>query len=211
MTAKRLSTSVIVTCLVTCFVAFLLPSRLAADIIASHTAEILTNSPGFFGESVITPTGPGWNNITFNWISPTSSPVAFGTLFLLSQQYLGTPAALSSSTAGFLAASTGISSGKYVFPSAVVLLPGTTYWFYSNGLISAGAITLGCPSGSCPSLAIYFSASANTNFAGDNVGQENFSLQGTAVPEPSSLVLLASGLAGLLGAARKRGRNRSSA
>ena len=40
------------------------------------------------GQSVLTPSGgTGWNNITFNWYDPLSTPYADGTLYILTQEY----------------------------------------------------------------------------------------------------------------------------
>jgi len=92
--------------------------------------------PTYCGQSFTTPSGGPWHNITFNFYStpaggatPASTPAAAGTAFLLTQEYLGTPAALSSSTPGYLAQSISISGGVYVFPSSLALSPGTKYWF----------------------------------------------------------------------------------
>jgi len=125
MQKQQLFRWLFVSCLVIGFVAFLFPARVAADTIASQTVGLVPNFDGYFGAVVATPTGQAWNNITFNWIAPGPSPAAFGTLFVLTQEYLGTPAALSSATAGFLAASTGISGGMYDFAPGVTLLPTT--------------------------------------------------------------------------------------
>jgi len=180
----------VVSCLVIGFVTFLLPVRAAADTITSSTDGVLTNFDGYFGDVVTTPTGKGWNNITFNWFDPTSSPAAFGTLFVLTQEYLGTPTALNSSTAGFLAASTGISGGMYDFASGVTLLPTTTYWFYSNADIATGAITGGFGAD------MYYAPTGADNFIlFGGAGPENFALVGAPVPEPATITLLGVGVA----------------
>ena len=76
-----------------------------ADVITSFTSLLDDRGTGFGfpGQSITTPTGGPWDNLTFNWFdSPGANivgiPIAGGTLFLLSSEYLGTPAALSSST-----------------------------------------------------------------------------------------------------------------
>ena len=74
----------------------------------------------------------GWDDIEFNWYTwsggtvPTNSnlvPLASGNVFILTQLYTGTPTALSSSTAGFVAESTGIvadgSGEAYTFAANV--------------------------------------------------------------------------------------------
>jgi len=92
----------------------------------------------FLGQSFTTPSPGGpWDDITFNVFSnvPATTPEAVGTAFFLDQLYSGTPSDLSSSTPGFLAASTGITGGMYVFPTALVLDPGVQYFVYENGLL----------------------------------------------------------------------------
>jgi LPXTG-motif cell wall-anchored protein len=101
----------------------------------------------FPGESFTTPAGGPWHNITFNFFSdvPAATPSATGTAYLLTQAYTGTPAGLSSSVAGFVAASTGVSSGKFVFAPSVTLQPNTQYFVYVDssmyitGSVSAGS------------------------------------------------------------------------
>jgi hypothetical protein len=65
----------------------------------------------YSGQSFTTPSSGGpLDDITFNYYSdvPPATPLAGGTAFLLNQLYSGPPADLSTSTPGFLAASTGI-------------------------------------------------------------------------------------------------------
>ena len=75
--------------------------QLSAGTIVQDVTPGGTISPAFYwGVTFQTPaTGP-WNNLTFNFysaVSPTSgiptTPAAAGTLYLLSSEYLGTPAA----------------------------------------------------------------------------------------------------------------------
>jgi len=84
------------------------------------------------GQSLTTPTGGLWDNISFNFIDSTGNPYANGTLFLLTQEYLGTPGDLGSSTAGYLAASMSSAGGIWDFAPSVLLQGNTTYWFYMN-------------------------------------------------------------------------------
>lgn len=59
-------------------------------------------------------------------------PLAVGTLFLLTQEYLGLPGNLGTSTPGYLAQSQRIDQGQYVFSPSVTLKAGVKYWFYAS-------------------------------------------------------------------------------
>src|ERR1017187_1218375 len=108
-------------------------SLASAGVIVQQTAG-LGSATEFFGESFTTPSGGPWGSITFNFYSdvPAATPAAAGNAFLLTQEYLGTPSALTSSTPGFLAASVSISGGVYIFNPSVVINPATQYWVYEN-------------------------------------------------------------------------------
>ena len=103
--------------------------------------DVTAGGPGtwnWVGQSVTMPAGGPFDNIRFNWytsrfigLSP-SSPTAFGTLYLLKQEYLGLPGDLSPSTPGFVARSASISEGQYLFAPGVTLTSGTQYWFYTD-------------------------------------------------------------------------------
>jgi hypothetical protein len=101
-------------------------ARAQAETIAQSTGGATPSSEAFFGQGLTTPSGGTWNNVKFNFFSDTgSTPTAAGTLYIFTSQYNGAPAGLSVS--GFLAKSTGISSGMYVFDPSLTLLPNTQY------------------------------------------------------------------------------------
>jgi len=96
-------------------------------------------SNNYLGQSITVPGTGSYNNLRFNWEgrSPTSptvpatgGPLAVGDLFILTQEYLGLPANLGTSTAGFLAQSQRADQGQYVFAPSVTLKGRTRYWFY---------------------------------------------------------------------------------
>jgi hypothetical protein len=150
----------------------------------------------FQGQSFTTSSSGGpWDDITFNFFSnvPPTTREAAGNAFLLDQEYLGTPANLSSSTPGFLGESTGITGGMYVFPTSLVLDPGVQYFVYENAAISVSG------NNSFPGGQQYASFSPSSDFAGAGVSA-NFTLSGdvvsAAVPEPSPLMVLVTALLG---------------
>lgn len=91
-----------------------------------------TGTFNFAGQSVTTPAGGLFNNLRFNWYTFAGDPTAFGTLYLLSAEYLGLPGGLSPSTPGFIARSLTIVGNEYRFDPAVEINGGTQYWFYTD-------------------------------------------------------------------------------
>lgn len=184
---------------------------LRATLIAQQT-EIPTGNIGNnnapFGQSVTTPAGGPWNSIQFNFYDINLAPAASGTLFVLSQEYTGAPAALSNATAGFLASSATISGGAWQF-NALTLQPNTQYFFLMN------------------STALPFWVfSTLDNFAGGSMytanaaayfsipGQDtSFRLQGEvvadggAVPEPATFAVVGGVILAMLCGARTTARD----
>jgi len=176
-----------------------------AATIDSQTAgsNFVGNSTNYFGESFTTPGGGPWNDIGFNFYSniPATTPVAVGTAFMLSEEYSGLPSGLSSSTPGFLAASTSISSGQFIFDSSLVLQPDTQYFLYATTPFS---ITAGRPDFSGQA---YISIGGSQDFTLLNgIEDANFLVSGNVTtPEPSSIVVTLPAL-GLFIMAQKRDR-----
>jgi hypothetical protein len=120
-------------------------AALATTIAQAATLEQVAaggtaTSNNYLGQSVTIPGAASYDNIRFNWdgsirTTPTAAaergPIAAGTLFILTREYLGLPADLSASTPGYLAQSSSIEDGRYVLPASVTLTGGAKYWFYS--------------------------------------------------------------------------------
>jgi hypothetical protein len=158
-----------------------------------HAVTLVTNTAGsnlatdVIGQSVTTPTGGPFNNITFNFYDASNNPEAVGDLFILTQGYLGTPAALSSATTGFLAESTGISANHYVFASSVTLQSNTQYFFYADTTFTIS----GSASNPYAGGQAYATDNPSSPFVAFPPSDVNFTLSGTAVqtPEPATAAL----------------------
>lgn len=168
----------------------------------------------FPGQSLTTPQGNlPWNNLAFNWfalpetcvagaIAPdacTLQSVAFGSLFLLEQEYLGTPNALGDGVPGFVAQTSQIANGRYVFDPQVVLQPNRQYFFYTD---TSSLRLTGSPTSALPTEQFYFTRDSAENFVSTapDIGffgaDGNFRLTGRPVPTPALLPgLVAMGIA----------------
>ena len=141
--------------------------------------------------------------------------VASGELFLLGQEYLGIPTALTTLTPGYLAKSAAVTNAGlnaiYTFTgiNQFTLQPNTKYWLYSNAATgwdlewsdhdaySGGNLYMALPTGSSPENT--FGSSANPTTV-----DYRFSVSATSVPEPAACTLLGLGMGALL-IRRKRG------
>jgi hypothetical protein len=186
------------------------PNVASASTITNYgdATDVATFVPG---QSLATPAGGPWNSISFNFFLDVAAttPTAAGTLFLLSQEYLGTPDTLAAATSGYIAQSTHIASGHYVFDPTVTLQPGTQYFFYANIALQLSGNVFGAYTGGI----LYAAADVSSPFD-DLFGTQDaaFILSGSpvgsaAVPEPASLLLCSAGGAALLRTASRRKRS----
>jgi hypothetical protein len=163
-------------------------------VITEFTAGTASASALFVGQSLTTPAGGPWNQLSFNFLSDTlggTTPSGAGTLFLLTSSYAGTPAGLSSLTPGFLAQSQSLAGGIYSFAPSVTLQPSTPYFFYTDSSI----LVSGSNSDAFPGGNAFLSSGSGVSYSAFG-GDANFRLSGAvAVPEPGTLLLLSLGLA----------------
>jgi hypothetical protein len=138
--------------------------------------------------------GGPWNDLSFNFYGTTGTE-ALGDLFLLSEQYLGAPDALSSATPGYIAESTA-SGGVFPFAPSVTVAGSTEYWVYTdtaqNPIIGDGA-----------GVEYYVSGGAGSSFSGVPETEINGTLTGSVIPEPASILLIGTGV-GLMGLKLRR-------
>jgi hypothetical protein len=146
-------------------------------------------APGTFnfaGQSLVIPGGGSFNNLRFNWYTFAGSPAAFGTLYLLTQEYLGLPGDLSPSTPGFVARSETIVDNQYRFAPGITLTGGTQYWVYTD---TQGSFVTSFFGSTYAGGDLYLTGVPTLPFrkaiAAPGVFLDaNFRLQGSAVPAP---------------------------
>ena len=173
-----------------------------AATITENTTITAHNVSGYYGQSFTTPGGGPWNNVTVNFSSFAGAPVAFGTLYLFTAAYSGTPAGLSGSSA--FAASISIVSNQWTFLPSVSLASSTLYFFYSDALF--GANMIGGSLADPYTGGVASNASSGATAFGQLTGADaRFNVSGTnsAVPEPATYATFAAGML-LVGYLRKR-------
>ena len=111
------------------------PAALRTLVDVTTGLEVTSGQVGTFnwvGQSFVVPESGAYSDLRFNFYSFQKAPVAFGNLYLLTQEYLGPPAGLSSSSPGFVARSESTGDGVYTFASSVVINGGAKYWVYTD-------------------------------------------------------------------------------
>lgn len=166
-----------------------------ADTLAQNTGVSPGTASGFYGVGFTVAGTGGFDDIVFSF------GYAVGTGFLFSAPYTGTPNGLA--TSAFLGSAPG-SGLDYNFASSLDLTGGQTYYFYTDG-VSPGFSSAGVPTGT----SFYYSNNFFHSFADSNGNPAaNFIVTGdpvaSAIPEPSSIFLVATGLLGFAGIFRRR-------
>ncbi len=163
-----------------------------ALILSENLGGTETSTPGYFwGQSVRTGSGTAWRNIQFNFYSD-ANPIAWDNLYLLADEYFGTPNFLSRFSS--VIAVTDASNGIWSFDPSVELLAETTYWFYTDSALNASLTGNNNLAGS----SYYYSFNGDDTFTRGEY-DINYRLSGTSVsvPAPTSLALLGLGFLGL--------------
>ena len=200
----------------------------SAVTIAEYAAGTLVANGYFYnvGQSFTTGAASSYNNLEFALFGTPSLSFNFNTsgrtIYLLSSAYSGDPAALSSSTAGFIASDESIPADtSWVFNTSVSVLGSTQYWVYTQNrpstqygptgggqftVVAASFTTSGYSGGQA-----YSTSFGQSTFVAEPNVDINFRFTGTAaggptvtpVPEPSEWAMMLAGL-GVLGVVVQR-------
>ncbi|MFC5051157.1 PEP-CTERM sorting domain-containing protein [Rubritalea spongiae] len=175
-----------------------------AVIVDNLESNQLTGQTNDYGQSFIFSNGTSWNSLTVSLFStagnPSATPFAAGTLFLLDSEYLGAQAALSPATAGFIAETSNVINGEWVFNPTKSIDANTQYWIYTQGE-AITPIAFNDSNNYADGIAYQ---DTGGGYGAASYADLAFSIQGSAVPEPSSVFLF--GIGSLLGFTVRRRR-----
>lgn len=138
----------------------------------------------FAGQSFVVPEAGTYSSIRFHWYTYQRTPVAFGTLTLLTQEYLGLPREIGPSTPGFVARSERIADNQYVFSDNISIVGGTKYWVYTD---SQGSFAGSFDQDIYPGGDLYLTGIPSQPFR--KVPASGRMVNGTFVPGPAGVFL----------------------
>ena len=108
----------------------------ARQTIAEVTTATVSGAGAFaVGQSVTIPQTGSFNSILYMWLDRSGNLVpitATGTMYVLTQEYLGVARDLGTSTPGFAAKAVRVDGNAFVFDSSLTLTAGTKYWFLED-------------------------------------------------------------------------------
>ena len=101
--------------------------------VSGPIADVTAGSTGTFnypGQSVHVPAGT-YDHLRFQWYTTAKEAVAFGRLFIFTQEFLGRPGELATAP-GLLMLTATIEAGEFVFDPAFTFAGERTFWFYAD-------------------------------------------------------------------------------
>jgi hypothetical protein len=149
---------------------------------------VVTSGGYFIEQTITTSAGSAFDDVVFNFYanSPATTPTATGTIYLLSEDYTGSPDALTSSTPGYIASATA-SGGYYTFNTSVTLQPETTYYLAMNGSADLSGDFSLSTSYSGPDYLYVDSSGSTSDYSANTTDSMNYQLTGqSTAPEPGS-------------------------
>lgn len=184
----------------------------AATVHAATIQSTTYNTKGinklYYSQGITMGSRADWDTISFAFDMQRGvgfEAYSAGDLFILTENHLGSPADLSSSTSGFVAKNNGFENGFWTFDRDVTLEADTTYYFVMGDRANATATRIRRNRDrSTPGLG--FSRNENGSYRG-NTGDLDYMLRGEVaapVPLPATALLLVIGLAGLGAASIRR-------